>query len=172
MKRRNLTITTYPLLSRCSQTCQTSSHHPPPVSSPFLFHLSAKQRHGCLISLMCGRNKGSSAIASPFMCSLLQETFHSSAVVVYHVYVSMQGRKKVLLFIAHLRQRCWQFSPMYADADSYYVYLFYFHPSQHKETNLLKDQSLIFSLSRAWAIISLIIQNPSSAQCRPSTKKL
>lgn len=44
--------------------------------------------------------------------------------------------------------------------------------STKKHANLLKDQSLILSLSRAWAIISLIIQNPSSAQFRPSTKKL
>lgn len=39
-------------------------------------------------------------------------------------------------------------------------------------TNSLKDQPLIFPFSPAWAIISLIIQNPSSAQWAPSTRKV
>lgn len=48
------------------------------------------------------------------------------------------------------------------------------HTHTHTRThaNSLKDQPLILSFSPAWAIISLIIQNPSSAQCRPSTRKL
>lgn len=103
-KSRNLVIIAYPLLSRCSLTCQPAFHQPhphlhlPPFCSISL--LSAKQRQGSMISLTCRRNKGSSAIELPFMCSLLQSVFRGSAVIVDHFSVSMQGSKKIYVLLA------------------------------------------------------------------------
>lgn len=81
-------IIAYLLLSRYSLTCQPAFHlpHPHLLLPTFcaISLLSAKQRRGSLISLTRRRNKGSSAIASPFMCSLLQSMFPGSAIIVDH----------------------------------------------------------------------------------------
>lgn len=153
-KSRNLAITAYPLLGRCSLTCQPAFHQPHPhlhLHLPLFCSislLSAKQRRGSLISLTCRRNKGSSAIASPLYVHSASKhdpwrRHHCRSFLGLHAG-QHENTVYVILFRVGWRQlffsraSCgWHFSPIYADVDSHYIYLPYFQPSQHKGTHKL-----------------------------------
>lgn len=117
----------------------------------------AEQRH---------RMKHSFVVALPFV--------HTASKTHFSAYFSVIHATIVLRPCWFLFPKFWKHVQHFITAKpnwflTMYTVIFALCPTYRgTHTTLLKDQSLIFSSSPAWAIISLIIQNPSSAQCRPS----